>query len=137
MVPCAHRRGCAHCLAVEEVRRIEHAALVTAAGGEATDAERQGVVDLLLHIAQQRVPSRGVRPKDYKGPMSTKKKPNPASYETLRALEEAKTIRTQRYAHKDKRILSMIADGVPKSEIKKTLRTGDHYIAKVLARSAS
>lgn len=52
-----------------------------------------------------------------------------------RELEEAKKLRAERYAHKDKRILSMIADGVPKSEIKKTLRTSDHYIAKVLARA--
>jgi catalase len=52
-----------HCLAVEEVWHIERAALVTAAGEGATAVERQGVADLLLHIAQQRIPFRGVRAK--------------------------------------------------------------------------
>lgn len=60
---CTHHRGCVHCLAVEEVWHIERAALVTAAGEGATAVERQGVADLLLHIAQQRIPFRGVRAK--------------------------------------------------------------------------
>ena len=54
-----------------------------------------------------------------------------------RELEEAKKLRAERYAHKDKRIIALIAEGRPRKEIKKTLRTSDHYIAKVLARNAT
>jgi FixJ family two-component response regulator len=61
-----------------------------------------------------------------------KRKPNTQK----RELEEAKTIRAQQYAHKDKRILAMVADGVPKSHIESALRVSDRYINKVLARAA-
>lgn len=54
-----------------------------------------------------------------------------------RDMEEAKRRRAEHYAHKDKRIIALVAEGRPRKEIKKTLRTSDHYIAKVLARSAS
>lgn len=66
--------------------------------------------------------------------MNAKRKPNPPSAEMLRALDEAKRIREQRYAHKDKRIRSMVADGVPKRDIETALRVSHQYILKVLAR---
>lgn len=52
-----------------------------------------------------------------------------------RDLEEAKRARAEHYAHKDKRIIALVAEGIPMKQIKKTLRTSDHYIAKVLARA--
>lgn len=55
---------------------------------------------------------------------------------TAMALEEAKAIRAKQYEHKDKRILAMVADGVPKSHIEAALRVSDRYINKVLARAA-
>lgn len=51
-------------------------------------------------------------------------------------LAEARAIREQQYAQKDKRILAMVADGVPKSHIEAALRVSDRYINKVLARAA-
>lgn len=54
-----------------------------------------------------------------------------------RDMEEAKRLRAEHYAHKDKRIVALVAEGIPRKQIKKTLHTSDHYIAKVLARSAS
>lgn len=52
-----------------------------------------------------------------------------------RDMEEAKRLRAEHYAHKDKRIRALVKEGVPRKQIKKTLRTSDHYIAKVLARA--
>lgn len=51
-------------------------------------------------------------------------------------LADARAIRAQKYAHKDKQILAMVADGVPKSHIESALRVSDRYINKVLARAA-
>lgn len=51
-------------------------------------------------------------------------------------LAEARAIREQQYAQKDKRILAMVKDGVPKSHIEAALRVSDRYINKVLARAA-
>jgi hypothetical protein len=64
IIPCTHQQGCVHCLAWAEVRHLERAAVVIAAGAGATEKERKGASDLLAHIAYQRVPFRGVRPKD-------------------------------------------------------------------------
>lgn len=52
----------------------------------------------------------------------------------LKDLADARAIRAQKYAHKDKQILAMVADGVPKSHIEAALRVSDRYINKVLAR---
>ena len=54
----------------------------------------------------------------------------------LKDLADARAIRAQKYAHKDKHILAMVADGVPKSHIEAALRVSDRYINKVLARAA-
>lgn len=69
--------------------------------------------------------------------MNAKKKPNPPSVETKRALEEAKRLRAEAYAHKDKRIRSMLEDGVPKSEIASAIGVSHRYIQQVIARSAT
>lgn len=62
---------------------------------------------------------------------------NPTSKAKLDALEQAKTRRSEAYAHKDRRIMAMLADGVPKSDIQSALRVSYQYIQKVVARGAS
>lgn len=71
-------------------------------------------------------------PRAMVGDMETMKK----KHAQKRDMEEAKRVRAEHYANKDKRIRSLVAEGVPRKQIKKTLKTSDHYIAKVLARSA-
>lgn len=53
---------------------------------------------------------------------------------TAMALEEAKAIRAKQYAYKDRRIVSMLKEGVTKQEVIETLHVSGKYITKVLKR---
>lgn len=53
----------------------------------------------------------------------------------LDALKDAKRRRAEEYAYKDRRILSMLEDGVSKKDIEATLRVSHRYIQQVIARS--
>lgn len=67
--------------------------------------------------------------------MSAARKANPTSISTRTALAEAKQRRADVYAYKDARILSMVADEVPKKHIAVALGVSRNYITKVLAKS--
>ena len=54
---------------------------------------------------------------------------------TEMALEEAKAIRAKQYEYKDRRILSMLADGMTKQDVVTALGVSHKYIQKVLARA--
>lgn len=64
-----------------------------------------------------------------------KKRPNPPSAADVIALREAKEMRALKYEQKAKSILRMLANDVPKSEIRKALRVSDKCMCKVIAQA--
>ncbi len=64
--------------------------------------------------------------------MTTPRRRGPPNHEMTKACAEAKAMRAEAYAYKAKRVRSMYADGVSKSDIASCLGVSGGWIQKVL-----